>query len=39
MYHIEILYSYIAVVGAGKYCGIIMRSRASTNTFDLFDLM
>ena len=39
MYYIEILYSYIAVVGAGKYSGIIMRSRASTNTSDLFDLM
>jgi hypothetical protein len=39
MYYIEILYSYIEVVGAGKYSGIIMRTRASTNTFDLFDLM
>ena len=35
----EVYNAYIAVVLAGKYSGITIRSRALTNTFDLLDLM
>jgi hypothetical protein len=37
--YIQAFYSHIAVVAAGKFFGIFVRPRDSTDTLDLLDLM